>query len=334
MNDIARYGGFAANGLFGPHSRIYVAGHRGMVGSALVRALRARGYANLVMRSHGELDLSDQAAVHRFMEEARPDFVFLAAAKVGGILANNTQRGDFIYQNLIIEANVIHAALAAGVKRLLFLGSSCIYPRECPQPMKEEYLLTGPLEPTNEPYAVAKLAGVKLCESFNRQYGTRYLSVMPCNLYGPNDNFDLKSAHLLPALLRKAHVAKREGAKFLEIWGTGRPRREWLHVDELADACLLLMERDVDPGVYNVGAGYDLTVRELAQTVMRVIGFDGDLAFDPGKPDGVMRKLLDISVIKALGWRPRYGLEEGIQMTYEWCLEHEVFGRAEALELG
>ena len=313
------------NGHFGTHSRIYVAGGSGMVGSALVRALRARGYANLVLRSHRQLDLVDQAAVHRFMREMRPDYVVLAAARVGGILANDTLRGDFIYQNLMIEANVIHAALEAGVRRLLFLGSSCVYPRDCQQPIREEYLLSGPFEPTNEPYAVAKVAGIKLCESFNRQFGTRYLSAMPCNLYGPNDNFDPMSAHALPALLRKAHAAKRQERRGLPVWGSGRVFREWLYVDDLAEACLLLMEKDAEPGLWNVGAGYDLTVAELAQAVMRVVGLEGAIEFDPSRPDGMPRKLLDSSRIRALGWQPRTRLMEGIARTYDWCLRNDVF---------
>lgn len=311
------------------YSRIYVAGHRGMVGSALRRRLLARGYANIIARTREELDLTDQAAVHHFMEEAEPDYVFLAAARVGGIVANNTYRGDFIYENLVIATNVLHAALRAGVKGLMYLGSSCIYPRECPQPIKEEYLLTGPLEPTNEPYAVAKVAGVKLCEAFNAQYGTRYVAVMPTNLYGPNDNFDLTTAHVLPALLHKAHVAKQEGRDTFTVWGSGRPRREFLYVDDLADACILLMERRIGEGIYNIGAGTDLTVKELAETVMRVVGFEGKLVFDASKPDGTPRKLLDASRMHALGWRPRYGLEEGIRLAYQWCLDNGVFEHAE-----
>jgi GDP-L-fucose synthase len=311
-------------------SRIYVAGHRGMVGAALVRCLHARGYADLIVRTRQELDLTDQAAVHRFMEHARPDYVFLAAAKVGGIVANNTYRGDFIYENLAIETNVIHAALRAGVRRLMFLGSSCIYPRDCPQPIKEEYLLTGPLERTNEPYAVAKVAGLKLCEAYNAQHGTRYVSVMPTNLYGPYDNFDPLTSHVLPALLRKAHLARLDGTQALTIWGSGTPRREFLHVDDLAGACVFLMERGAGEGVYNIGSGADLTVRELAETIARVVGFRGRLVFDPGKPDGTPRKLLDIGRVRSLGWRPRYGLEEGIRLAYRWCLENGVFNRAEA----
>lgn len=311
-------------------ARIYIAGHRGMVGSALRRRLLGKGYSSLITRRRSELDLTDQRAVDRFMNEAAPDYVFLAAARVGGILANDTYRADFIYENLAIAVNVIHAAFRANVKGLLFMGSSCIYPRGCPQPIREEYLLTGPLERTNEPYAIAKLAGVKMCEAFNAQYGTRYMSIMPTNLYGPNDNFDLATSHVLPALLRKAHVAKRKGAKTLTLWGSGRPRREFLHVDDLADACILLMEQRVEDGIYNVGAGIDLTVQELAETVMRVVGYEGRLKFDRTKPDGTPQKLLDVSRIRARGWRARYGLEEGIRLTYEWCLENDVFERAEA----
>ena len=312
------------SGSLGTHSRIYVAGS-GMVGSSLVRALRARGYANLVTRTHKQLDLTDQAATHRFLRDMRPDYLFLAAAKVGGILANDTYRGDFIYQNLMIETNVIHAALQAGVRRLLFLGSSCVYPKDCPQPIREDCLLTGPFEPTNEPYAIAKVAGIKLCESFNRQHGTRYLSVMPSNLYGPNDNFDLASSHLLPALLHKAHLAKREGRSSLPVWGSGRPRREWLYVNDLADACVHLMEQDPDPGIYNVGPGDDLTVAELARMVMQAVGLEGTIEYDASKPDGMMRKLMDSSRMRALGWRPRTPLAEGIAHTYEWCLRNDVF---------
>jgi GDP-L-fucose synthase len=309
--------------------RIYVAGHRGMVGSALVRRLQAKGYTNLITRARAELDLTDQAAVHRFMDQVRPHYVFLAAAKVGGILANDTYRADFIYQNLIIEANVIQAAMRAGTKGLLFLGSSCIYPRECPQPIKEEYLLTGPFEPTNEPYAVAKVAGLKLCEAYNAQYGTRYVAVMPTNLYGPNDNYDLATSHVLAALLRKAHVAKQVGADTLAVWGSGKPRREFLHVDDLADACVLLMEQGIGSGVYNIGMGTDLTIRELAELVMQAVGLEARLVFDATKPDGMPRKLLDTSRIRALGWQPRYHLHEGVRLTYHWCLDNDVFERAE-----
>ncbi|HET9405245.1 MAG TPA: GDP-L-fucose synthase [Burkholderiales bacterium] len=315
---------------FHAHSRIYVAGHRGMVGSALVRRLRARGYANLILRTRQELDLADQAAVGRFMERAEADYVFIAAARVGGIVANNTYRGEFIYQNLVVQTNLIHAAMRAGVRRLMFLGSSCVYPRDCPQPIREEYLLTGPLERTNEPYAVAKIAGIRMCEAYNAQYGTRYVAVMPTNLYGPNDNYDPVTAHVLPALLRKAHLAKVEGAGSLAVWGSGRPRREFLHVEDMADACILLMERGAGEGLYNIGSGTDVTIRELAEIIARVVGFDGRLAFDSSKPDGTPRKLLDVSRLNALGWHPRLGLEEGIRMTYRNCLENGVFGLAEA----
>jgi GDP-L-fucose synthase len=305
-------------------SKIYVAGHRGMVGSALTRALHARGYANLVTRTRQELDLLDQRAVHEFFERERPDYVFIAAAKVGGIHANNTYRADFIYQNLVIELNVIHAAYQTGVQRLMFLGSSCIYPRDCPQPIKEEYLLTGPLEATNEPYAIAKIAGVKLCESYNRQYGTRYVSVMPTNLYGPNDNFDLATSHVLPALLRKTHEATASGARSIEVWGSGTPRREFLHVDDMADACVFLMERDIREGMFNIGTGSDVTIRELAETMKSVVGFKGDLVFDRTKPDGTPRKLLDVSRVTSLGWSARYLLQAGISQTYDWFLRQRA----------
>lgn len=299
-------------------ARIFVAGHRGMVGSALVRRLSAGGYENLLLRTRQELDLLDQAAVHAFLRAERPDYVFVAAAKVGGIQANNVYRADFIYENLVIESNLVHGAYAAGVPGLMFLGSSCIYPRDCPQPIREEYLLTGPLEQTNEPYAIAKIAGLKLCESFNRQYGTRYVSVMPTNLYGPFDNFDLQSSHVLPALLRKAHEAKQRDDEGLVVWGSGRPMREFLHVDDMADACVFLMERGVTDGLFNVGTGTDVTIRELAETIRRVVGFTGRLDWDGSKPDGTPRKLLDVSRMAALGWRAQWSLEDGIRNTYEW----------------
>lgn len=299
-------------------AKIYVAGHRGMVGSALVRCLLAKGYHNLLTRTREELDLLDQAAVRAFLGAEKPDYVFLAAAKVGGIHANNTYRADFIYQNLTIEANVIHAAHQAGVQRLMFLGSSCIYPRECPQPIKEEYLLTGPLEPTNEPYAIAKIAGLKLCESFNRQYGTSYLSVMPTNLYGPHDNFDLATSHVIPALMRKAHEAMLGDGKNLVIWGTGSARREFLHVDDMADACVFLMEKNIADGIYNVGVGQDVTIRELVDTIVRVVGYKGALEYDVTKPNGAPRKLLEMSRLHTMGWRARYSLEEGIRNAYRW----------------
>jgi len=302
--------------------KIFVAGHRGMVGSALVRRLHAGGYGNLLLRSRQELDLLDQAAVRRFLESERPDYIFVAAAKVGGIQANNAYRADFIYQNLVIETNLIQGAYRAGVRDLMFLGSSCIYPRDCPQPIKEEYLLTGPLEQTNEPYAIAKIAGLKLCESFNRQYGTRYVSVMPTNLYGPNDNFDLQSSHVLPALLRKAHEAMLRRDPALSVWGSGTPMREFLHVDDMADACVFLMEKGIGDGLYNIGTGVDVTIRELAETVMRVVGFNGRLEWDSSKPDGTPRKLLDVSRMAALGWRARIDLESGIRQTYAWYRDH------------
>jgi len=298
-------------------AKIYVAGHRGMVGSAIVRKLREKGYGNLLTATHQELDLLNQQAVFNFLNKQRPEFIFLAAAKVGGIQANNTYRADFIYQNLVIEANLIHGAHLAGIERLCFLGSSCIYPRDCPQPIKEDYLLTGPLEQTNEPYAIAKIAGIKLCESYNRQYGHRYFSVMPTNLYGPNDNYDLANSHVLPALIRKAHEAKTQGDAVLPVWGTGTPRREFLYIDDLADACVFLMECGTADGIYNIGCGTDLTIRELAETVARVIGFKGRIEFDTSKPDGTPRKLLDISRLAVLGWQARVPLEQGIAFAYQ-----------------
>ena len=298
-------------------ARIYIAGHRGMVGSALVRRLTAGGFTNLVTRTHAELDLLDQRAITAFVAAERPDYIFIAAAKVGGIQANNQYRADFIYQNLMIEANLIHAAHLAGVQRLMLLGSSCIYPRDCPQPIREDYLLTGPLEPTNEPYAIAKIAGIKLCESYNRQYGRQYVSAMPTNLYGPNDNYDLATSHVLPALLRKAHEAKARGDAEYVVWGSGTPRREFLYVDDLADACVHLMQRGYDGALVNIGTGEDVTIRELAETVMNVVGFDGRIVFDATKPDGTPRKLLDVSRLAELGWRWKTPLREGIQKAYD-----------------
>jgi GDP-L-fucose synthase len=287
-----------------------------MVGSAILRRLQAAGYADLVTRPRAELDLLDQAAVHRFLAETRPDYLFIAAAKVGGIQANNQLRADFLYENLQIQNNLIHGAHAAGVQRLMFLGSSCIYPRDCPQPIREDYLLTGPLEPTNEPYAIAKIAGIKLCESFNRQHGRQYVSVMPTNLYGTNDNYDLASSHVLPALIRKAHEAKLRGDAELVVWGSGAPRREFLYVDDLADACVHLMEAGYDGPLVNLGSGEDVTIRELAETVMRVVGFGGAIAFDASKPDGTPRKLLDVSRARALGWTAKVALADGIARAY------------------
>ncbi len=299
------------------NARIFVTGHRGMVGSAIVRRLDAGGYTGIVTRTHAELDLLDQASVHAFLAECKPDYIFIAAARVGGIQANNTYRADFLYQNLMIEANLIQGAHQAGVQQLMFLGSSCIYPRDCPQPIREEYLLTGPLEQTNEPYAIAKIAGVKLCESYNRQHGRRYISAMPTNLYGPNDNYDLASSHVLPALMRKAHEARLRGDSELVVWGTGAPRREFLYVDDLADACVHLMEQGYDGPLVNIGTGQDVTIRELAGTVMDVVGFKGKIVFDTSKPDGTPRKLLDVSRLSALGWTASTLLRDGIRQAYD-----------------
>ena len=300
-----------------PDARIFVTGHRGMVGSALVRQLQAGGYTNLLTRSRTELDLLDQRAVQAFLAEEKPDYIFIAAARVGGIQANNIHRADFIYQNLMIEANLIHGAHLAGVQRLMFLGSSCIYPRDCAQPIREDALLTGPLEPTNEPYAIAKIAGIKLAESYNRQHGRQYISVMPTNLYGPNDNYDLANSHVLPALLRKAHEAKLRGDAEYTVWGTGRPMREFLYVDDLADACVFLMEQGYDGPLVNIGTGTDVTIRELAETVMQVVGFEGRIVFDDSKPDGTPRKLLDVSRLAGLGWTAKTALRDGIRLAYE-----------------
>lgn len=297
-------------------SKIYVAGHRGMVGSAIVRRLQSAGYNNLVTRTHAELDLINQVAVSEFMQDEKPDYIFLAAAKVGGIQANNTYRADFIYQNMMVQANIVQAAYQASVERMLFLGSSCIYPRDCPQPIREEYLLTGPLEQTNEPYAIAKIAGVKLCESYNRQYGTAYVSAMPTNLYGPNDHYDLNNSHVLPALIRKTHEAKQRGDTQLVVWGSGEPRREFMYVDDMADACVFLMESGVRDGLFNVGLGTDVTIRELAETIMTVVGFKGEIVFDSSKPDGTPRKLLCVDRLGAFGWKAQTGLRDGIDRTY------------------
>jgi GDP-L-fucose synthase len=310
-----------------PDSRIYIAGHRGLVGSAIHRELLRQGYSNLLTRTRQQLDLLDKPSVDAFFAAERPDFVFLAAARVGGILANSTYPADFIRDNLILQTNVIEASRNAGVKRLLFLGSSCIYPRLCPQPIKEEYLLTGPLEPTNRPYAVAKIAGIEMCWSYNRQYGARYLAAMPTNLYGPGDNFDLASSHVLPALIRKTAEAKATGAKHVVVWGTGTPRREFLYSDDLGQACCFLMDLDDArfsslltndaPPLINIGTGKDVTIRELAETVARVLGFDGTLLFDAAKPDGTPQKLLDVSRLRSLGWRHTTNLEDGIRRAWE-----------------
>jgi GDP-L-fucose synthase len=296
---------------------IYIAGHRGMVGSAIARRLESAGYANIVVRTRAELDLLDQRAVQNFLAATRPDYMFVAAAKVGGIHANNTFRADFLYENLVVEANLIHGAHLAGVQRLMFLGSSCIYPRNCPQPIKEDYLLTGPLEATNEPYAIAKIAGIKLAETYNQQYGRQYVSVMPTNLYGPNDNYDLATSHVLPALIRKAFEARQRGVAEYVVWGSGTPRREFLYVDDLADACVHLMEQGYDGPLVNVGTGEDVTIAELAQTVMSIVGFEGRIVFDADKPDGTPRKLLDVSRLATLGWRARTSLRDGIRMAFD-----------------
>lgn len=298
------------------NAKVYVAGHRGMVGSAIIRRLQAGGYTNIVTRTHEELDLVDQRSVTNFLLVEKPDYVYMAAAKVGGIQANNVYRADFIYQNLMIEANMVEAAHKADVQRMLFLGSSCIYPRDCPQPIREEYLLTGPLEPTNEPYAIAKIAGMKLCESYNRQHGRQYNSVMPSNLYGPYDNYDLNNSHVVPALIRKAHEAKRNGDKELTVWGSGTPKREFLYVDDMADACVFLMEADIDEGPLNIGTGQDVTIRQLAETVMDIVGFNGDIVFDSTKPDGTPRKLLSVEKMKEIGWTARTSLMDGIARAY------------------
>jgi len=298
-------------------ARIYVSGHRGMVGSAIVRRLQSAGYTNVVTRSRAELDLLDQRAVHEFCRTERLDYIFIAAAKVGGIQANNIYRADFLYQNLMIEANLIHGAHLAGVQRLMFLGSSCIYPKLAPQPLSEDALLTGPLEPTNEPYAIAKIAGIKLCEAYNAQYGRQYISAMPTNLYGPNDNYDLANSHVLPALIRKCHEAKLRGDPELVVWGTGTPLREFLYVDDLADACVHLMEQGYDGPLVNIGCGSDVTIRELAETVMDVVGFKGRIVFDTSKPDGTPRKLMNVERIAALGWRAQTPLKDGIRAAYE-----------------
>ncbi len=306
--------------------KIYVAGHRGLVGSGLVRCLEKAGFQNIVTRTHAELDLTRQADVEAFFAEEKPDYVILAAAKVGGIHANDTYPADFIMKNLQIETNVIDAAYKNQVQKLLFLGSSCIYPRDCPQPIKEEYLLSGYLEKTNEAYALAKIAGLKMCAFYNRQYGTHYISVMPCNLYGINDNFALENSHVLPALLRKFHEAKKNGAPTVTVWGTGKPLREFLNVDDLADACLYLMDHYDGDDFFNVGYGQEVTIRELAELVKKVTGYEGEIVLDPTKPDGTPRKLTDISRIRATGWEPKIDLETGLRETYEWFCEHYETG--------
>jgi GDP-L-fucose synthase len=319
-----------------PNQTIYVAGHRGMVGSAIIRALEARGETRIVTRTHAELDLTSQSAVDAFFEQHKPALVYLAAAKVGGIYANDTYPADFIYQNLMIEANIIHAAWRHGVERLLFLGSSCIYPRLAEQPMQESALLTGTLEPTNEPYAIAKIAGIKLCESYNRQHGTDFRSVMPTNLYGPGDNFDLANSHVIPALIRKFHDAKERRASEVVVWGTGNPRREFLHVDDMAAGCLHVMDLDLESyqahteprlSHINIGTGKDVTIAELAHLVKRVVGYAGEITQDRSKPDGAPRKLLDVGRLQALGWKARIALEDGLAQSYAWFLAHQTEAR-------
>jgi GDP-L-fucose synthase len=298
-------------------AKIFVAGHRGMVGSAISRLLKKEGFVNVIEKTSSALDLRNQQAVMRFFEDEKPEYVFLAAAKVGGIQANNTYRADFLYDNLMIEANIIHASYQSGVKKLLFLGSSCIYPKMAPQPLKEDYLLSGMLEETNEPYAIAKIAGIKLCEAYRDQYGSNFISAMPTNLYGPNDTYDLQKSHVMPALIRKFHEAKIEGKKEVEVWGTGSPLREFLHVDDLAEACLFLMESYNDKGFVNIGTGSDISIRELAMLIQKIVGFEGNLIWDTTKPDGTPRKLMDVSRIHAMGWKHRIDLEDGIRSVYE-----------------
>lgn len=297
--------------------KIYVAGHRGMVGSAIVRRLEKAGFKNIVTRTSSELDLRNQQATATFFEQEQPAYVFLAAAKVGGIVANNTYKGDFIYENLMIQNNVIHSAYTNGVQKLMFLGSSCIYPKLAPQPLKEEYLLTGLLEPTNEPYAIAKIAGIKMCDAYRAQYGCNFISVMPTNLYGPNDNYDLKNSHVLPALLRKFHEAKKAGIPEVVIWGSGSPLREFLHADDMADACFYLMQHYNEEGLVNIGVGEDLSILDLAKMIKEIVGYEGRLVFDSTKPDGTPRKLMDVSKLHGLGWKAKIGLKEGITTVYQ-----------------
>jgi len=304
-------------------AKVYVAGHRGMVGSAIVRKLQAEGFTNIIVRKSAELDLRNQAAVNEFFEQEKPEYVFLAAAKVGGIHANNIYRADFIYENLMIEANVIHAAYVNKVEKLMFLGSSCIYPKMAPQPLKEESLLTGLLEETNEPYAIAKIAGIKMCDAYRSQYGCNFISVMPTNLYGPNDNYDLNNSHVLPALLRKIIVAKKKGCPHIEMWGSGSPRREFLHVDDLAEACYYLMENYNEPGLVNIGTGTDVTIRELTLLIKDIVGYEGEIKQDTSKPDGTPRKLMDVSKLASYGWSASISLEDGIRKVYEEVKEND-----------
>jgi GDP-L-fucose synthase len=300
--------------------KIYIAGHRGMVGSAIVRKLQKEGFNNLVLKTSAELDLKNQATVQAFFEKERPDHVILAAAKVGGIMANNIYRGEFLYDNLMIQSNTIDAAYRSGVKKLLFLGSSCIYPKMAPQPLKEEYMLTGLLEPTNEPYAIAKIAGIKMCDAYRSQYGCNFISVMPTNLYGPNDNYDLNASHVLPALIRKFHEAKVNNEPFVTLWGSGKPRREFLHADDLADACFFLMQRYNDPGLVNIGTGEDLEIGELALLIQGIVGYTGEIKHDLSKPDGTPRKLMDVGKLHKMGWKAGITLEKGIRQVYmDYC---------------
>jgi len=299
------------------HDKIYIAGHRGMVGSAIARKLTAEGFTNLVCRTSAELDLRNQQAVNEFFEEEKPAYVFLAAAKVGGIVANDTYRADFIYDNIIIEANIIHAAYKNNVKKLMFLGSSCIYPKMAPQPLKEEYMLSGYLEHTNQPYAIAKIAGIEMCDAYRAQYGCNFISVMPTNLYGPNDNYDAQKSHVLPAMLRKFITAKREHKPNVEIWGTGTPRREFLHADDLADACCFLMDHYNEPGLVNIGVGDDISIMELALLVKKITGYEGEIKTDTSKPDGTPRKLMDVTKLNSFGWKASITLEQGINMVYD-----------------
>lgn len=305
------------------NSKIFVAGHRGLVGSSIVRELTRKGYTNLITRTHAELELMDAEAVRDFFEKEKPEYVFLAAARVGGILANNTYPADFIRENLIVQTNVIHQSHASGVKKLLFLGSSCIYPKMAPQPIKEEYLMTGPLEETNSAYAIAKIAGIEMCNAYRRQYGSNFISVMPTNLYGPNDNFDLERAHVLPALLRRFHEAKVSNAPSVTVWGSGSPKREFLHVDDMGSACVFLMETYNDPSIINIGTGEDVSIKELAELVKSTVGFKGELVWDTSKPDGTPRKLLDVSKIHSLGWKHAIQLPEGLVQTYDWYTSHQ-----------
>ena len=299
------------------NSKIYVAGHNGMVGSAIVRKLEKEGHHNLVLRSSKQLDLRNQQGVAELFEVEKPAYVFLAAAKVGGIVANDTYRAQFLYDNLMIQSNIIHHSYLNGVVKLMFLGSSCIYPKMAPQPLREEYLLTGPLEPTNEPYAIAKIAGIKMCDAYREQYGCNFISVMPTNLYGPNDNYDLKTSHVLPALLRKIHEAKENGDARVSVWGTGTPRREFLHVDDLADACYFLMENYNEAGLINIGVGQDLSISELATLIKNIVGFQGEIFYDPSKPDGTPRKLMDVSKLTSVGWKASIQLEDGVRSVYQ-----------------